>query len=176
MKKRSLIAASLGLASLCALLPLQALAQAFPSKPIRIIVPFTPGSATDTMGRIISERLSVALGQPVTIENRAGAGGTIGMNVVAKAPPDGYTLGVISSGHVVNPVLYASIPYDTLKDFAGVAPLASLIWSLRPKPSLAPLTTQRQAWAVALTSALKNSAWLPALMPCMCPSEAHLNR
>jgi tripartite-type tricarboxylate transporter receptor subunit TctC len=88
------------------------------------------------MGRIISERLSVALGQPVTIENRAGAGGTIGMNVVAKAPPDGYTLGVISSGHVVNPVLYASIPYDTLKDFAGVSPLASLPSALVVAPSL----------------------------------------
>ena len=136
MKKRSLIAASLSLASLCSLLPVQGLAQAFPSKPIRIIVPFTPGSATDTMGRIISERLSVALGQPVTIENRAGAGGTIGMNVVAKAPPDGYTLGVISSGHVVNPVLYASIPYDTLKDFAGVSPLASLPSALVVAPSL----------------------------------------
>ncbi|WP_353141091.1 tripartite tricarboxylate transporter substrate binding protein [Limnohabitans sp.] len=136
MKKRLLIAASLGLASLCTLLPVQGLAQTYPSKPIRIIVPFTPGSVTDTMGRIISERLSVALGQPVTIENRAGAGGTIGMNVVAKAPPDGYTLGVISSGHVVNPVLYASIPYDTLKDFAGVAPLASLPSALVVAPSL----------------------------------------
>ena len=136
MKKRSLIAASLSLASLCTLLPIEGLAQAFPSKPIRIIVPFKPSSATDTMGRIISERLSVALGQPVTIENRAGAGGTIGMNVVAKAPPDGYTLGVISSGHVVNPVLYASIPYDTLKDFAGVSPLASLPSALVVAPSL----------------------------------------
>lgn len=136
MKRRLLISASLGAATLAALPYRHALAQSFPSKPIRIIVPFTPGSATDTMARPIAERLSAALGQPVTIENRAGAGGTIGMNVVAKAPPDGYTLGVISTGHVVNPVLYANIPYDTLKDFAGVAPLASLPSALVVSPTL----------------------------------------
>ena len=136
MKRRLLMSASLGAATLAALPYRHALSQSFPSKPIRIIVPFTPGSATDTMARPIAERLSAALGQPVTIENRAGAGGTIGMNVVAKAPPDGYTLGVISTGHVVNPVLYASIPYDTLKDFAAVAPLASLPSALVVSPTL----------------------------------------
>lgn len=136
MKRRSLVCHSLCAAALAALPCSHVLAQTFPSKPIRIIVPFTPGSATDTMARPIAERLSAALGQPVTIENRAGAGGTIGMNVVAKAPPDGYTLGVISVGHVVNPVLYANIPYDTLKDFAGVAPLASLPSALVVSPAL----------------------------------------
>jgi tripartite-type tricarboxylate transporter receptor subunit TctC len=99
-------------------------AQPFPSKPIRIIVPFTPGSATDTMARPVADKLSSALGQQVLVENRPGAGGTIGIGALAKSPPDGYTLAVISTGHVVNPVLYASLPYDTLKDFSGVAPLA----------------------------------------------------
>src|SRR5436190_15616823 len=113
-----------------------ALAQPFPNKPIRIIVPFTPGSATDTMARPIADRLGAALGQPVTVENRPGAGGTIGINALAKSPPDGYTLAVVSTGHVVNPVLYASLPYDTLKDFAGVAPLASLPSVLVVAPSL----------------------------------------
>jgi tripartite-type tricarboxylate transporter receptor subunit TctC len=113
-----------------------ALAQPFPSKPIRIIVPFTPGSATDTMARPIADRLSAALGQPVTVENRPGAGGTIGIGALAKSPPDGYTLAVVSTGHVVNPVLYASLPYDTLKDFAGVAPLAGLPSVLVVAPSL----------------------------------------
>jgi tripartite-type tricarboxylate transporter receptor subunit TctC len=136
MKRRSLLSASCGAAALTAFPYHLAFGQAFPSRPIRIIVPFTPGSATDTMARPIAERLSAALGQPVTVENRAGAGGTIGMNVVAKAPPDGYTLGVISTGHVVNPVLYANIPYDTLKDFAAVAPLASLPSALVVSPSL----------------------------------------
>ena len=136
MQRRSLIGASLVGAGL-AVLPLRsARAQSFPAKPIRIIVPFTPGSATDTMSRPVAERLAAVFGQPVTIENRAGAGGTIGMNVVAKAPADGYTLGVISTGHVVNPVLYANLPFDTLKDFAGVAPLASLPSVLVVSPSL----------------------------------------
>ena len=90
-------------------------AQPFPQKPIRIIVPFTPGSATDTMARPIADRLGAVLGQPVTVENRPGAGGTIGIGALAKSAPDGYTLAVVSTGHVVNPVLYASLTYDTLK-------------------------------------------------------------
>ena len=119
-----------------------ALAQAFPSKPIRIIVPFTPGSATDTMARPIADRLGAAFGQPVTVENRPGAGGTIGIGALAKSPPDGYTLAVVSTGHVVNPVLYASLPYDTLKDFAGVAPLASLPSVLVVAPALGARTVK----------------------------------
>lgn len=113
-----------------------ALAQPFPSKPIRIIVPFTPGSATDTMARPVADKLSTALGQQVVVENRPGAGGTIGIAALAKSPPDGYTLGVVSTGHVVNPVLYANLPYDTLKDFSGVAPLAGLPSVLVVSPAL----------------------------------------
>ena len=124
------------LAAIFALAPLTAAAQAFPAKPIRIIVPFTPGSATDTIARPIAERLSAALGQPVLVENRPGAGGTIGIGVLAKSPPDGYTLGVVSTGHVVNPVLYASLPYDTLRDFSGVAPLAGQPSVLVVSPAL----------------------------------------
>ena len=124
------------LAAIVALAPLTAAAQAFPSKPIRIIVPFTPGSATDTIARPIAEKLSAALGQPVLVENRPGAGGTIGIGVLAKSAPDGYTLGVVSTGHVVNPVLYSSLPYDTLKDFSGVAPLAGQPSVLVVSPAL----------------------------------------
>jgi tripartite-type tricarboxylate transporter receptor subunit TctC len=103
-----------------------ALAQGFPSKPIRMIVPFTPGSATDIMGRTAGDRVAANIGQPVIVENRPGAGGTIGTGQVAKAPPDGYTLVVVSSGHVTNPVLYGDrITYE-LKDLAGVVPLGSL--------------------------------------------------
>src|SRR6267142_108820 len=112
------------------------LAQAFPSKPIRIIVPFTPGSATDTMARPIADRLGAALGQPVTVENRPGAGGTIGIAALAKSPADGYTLAVVSTGHVVNPVLYASLPYDTIKDLSGVAPIAGQPSVLVVSPAL----------------------------------------
>jgi tripartite-type tricarboxylate transporter receptor subunit TctC len=109
------------LAAILALAPLAAAAQAFPSKAIRIIVPFTPGSATDTMARPVAEKLAAAFGQQVLVENRPGAGGTIGAGMLAKSPPDGYTLAVVSTGHVVNPVLYSSLPYDTLKDFSAVS-------------------------------------------------------
>src|SRR2546421_4650570 len=130
------------LSALFALVSSAAIAQPFPSKPIRVIVPFTPGSATDTMARPVADKLSGALGQPVIVENRPGAGGTIGIAALAKSPPDGYTLAVVSTGHVVNPVLYASLPYDTLNDFAGVAPLAGLPSVLGVSPALGARTVQ----------------------------------
>lgn len=103
-----------------------ALAQAYPNKPIRIVVPFTPGSATDIMARIVGEKLGTAWGQTVIVDNKPGAGGTVGSAFVAKSEPDGYTLLVVSTGHVVNPVLYPGLSYDTVGDFAGITPLASL--------------------------------------------------
>src|SRR4051812_28524992 len=124
------------LAALLALAPLACFAQPYPSKPIRIIVPFTPGSATDTMARPVADKLQQALGQPMVVENRPGAGGTIGAAVLAKSPPDGYTLAVVSTGHVVNHVLYANPGYDTLKDFAGVAPIAGQPCVLVVSPQL----------------------------------------
>ena len=111
-------------------------AQSWPAAPVRLVVPFTAGSATDIMARTVGEQLSRAFGQPVVVDNRPGAGGTIGAAMVAKAAPDGYTLLVVSTGHVVNPVLYPDLTYDTIKDFAGVAPLASLPSVLAVSPSL----------------------------------------
>ena len=108
----------------------------YPSKPIHIIVPFTAGSATDVAARLFGEKLTAAWGQPVVVENRPGAGGTLGIAQTAKADPDGYTLAVVSTGHVVNHVLYKDLPYDTLKDLSGVAPLASLPSVLVVPPSL----------------------------------------
>jgi tripartite-type tricarboxylate transporter receptor subunit TctC len=99
---------------------------AYPAKVIKIVVPFTAGSATDIMARIVGEKLSTSLGQSVVVENRPGAGGTLGASQVAKSEPDGYTLLVVSTGHVVNPALYANLNYDTLGDFAAVSPLAAL--------------------------------------------------
>jgi tripartite-type tricarboxylate transporter receptor subunit TctC len=98
----------------------------YPDHPIRFIVPFTAGSGTDIVARTVGENMSRTLGQPIIIENRPGAGGTVGAAVVAKSAPDGYTLLVHSAGHVANPAIYKELPYDTLKDFAGVTPLASL--------------------------------------------------
>jgi tripartite-type tricarboxylate transporter receptor subunit TctC len=93
---------------------------------IRLIVPFTPGSGTDIIGRLIGEKLGTVLGTPVIGKNRAGAGGTLGAAFVAKGAADGYTLLVHSAGHLVNPAIYPNLPYDTIKDFAGITPLASL--------------------------------------------------
>jgi tripartite-type tricarboxylate transporter receptor subunit TctC len=99
-------------------------AQGFPNKPVHVIISFTPGSSVDIVGRIVAQKLSERWGQPVVPENRAGAGGSIGSAVVAKAVPDGYTLLVNSNAHSVNPAIYAKLPYDTLKDFTEIAPLA----------------------------------------------------
>lgn len=113
-----------------------ALAQsAWPSKPIRMVVPFTAGSVTDIVGRTIAESMSKSLGQPVIIENRPGAGGTIGAAQVAKSEPDGHTILVHSSGHALNPALYPSLPYDTVKDLTGVTPLAAVPNVLVVSPS-----------------------------------------
>jgi tripartite-type tricarboxylate transporter receptor subunit TctC len=98
-------------------------AQGYPSKPVRLIISFTAGSSTDIVARIVMQKVSEYWGQPAVIENRAGAGGSIGSNVVATAAPDGYTLLVNSSAHAVNPAIYASLPYDTLKSFVDVVPL-----------------------------------------------------
>jgi len=101
-------------------------AQTWPSKPVRIIVPFTPGSGTDIIARTVTERLSPQVGQPIVIENRPGAGGTIGAAVVVKSEPDGYTLFVHSSSYTVTPSTYKDLPYDTLRDLTGVMPLGLL--------------------------------------------------
>jgi tripartite-type tricarboxylate transporter receptor subunit TctC len=103
-----------------------ALAQSWPSKPVRVIVPFTAGSATDIMARTVSQRLAEQLGQPFVVENRPGAGGTIGVAAVAKAEPDGYTVLVHSSSYTITPSTYPNAPYDTLRDLTGIMPLAFL--------------------------------------------------
>ena len=124
MKKRIFIASTALLAVAGAWA--QSPAGDYPNKIIKIVVPFTAGSATDIMARIVGERLGASMGQSIVVENRPGAGGTLGAAQVAKAEPDGYTLLVVSTGHVVNPTLYGNLPYDTIGDFAGVAPLAAL--------------------------------------------------
>jgi tripartite-type tricarboxylate transporter receptor subunit TctC len=108
-----------------ALLAFASLAMAqYPNKPVQVIISFTPGSATDIVGRIVAAKLAEYWGQPVVPENRSGAGGAIGSAVVAKAAPDGYTLLINSNAHSVNPVIYAKMPYETTKDFTDIAPLA----------------------------------------------------
>ena len=103
----------------------QARAAGYPERPIKIIVPFAPAGPTDIMARILSTHLGDAIGGTVIIENKAGAGGNIGIGAAAHAEPDGYTLLITSSAYVVNPGLYASIPYDLYKDFAPIAELGT---------------------------------------------------
>jgi tripartite-type tricarboxylate transporter receptor subunit TctC len=112
------------LAVLLGLFAIQAFAQTYPTKPVRLIIAFTPGSSTDIIGRAVAAKLQEMWGQPVVAENRTGAGGTIGSAAVLREAPDGYTLLANSSAHVANPSLYAKLPYDTMKDFANIAPLA----------------------------------------------------
>src|SRR5438093_3774339 len=108
-----------------AALAIQAFGQPYPNKPVHVIISFTPGSSTDIVGRIVIQKLTEIWGQPVVPENRAGAGGSIGSAAVAKATADGYTLLINSNAHSVNPAIYAKLPYDTLKDFTEIVPLAS---------------------------------------------------
>jgi tripartite-type tricarboxylate transporter receptor subunit TctC len=115
------------LAALVALVAsLAAQAQSFPTKPIKFIVPFTAGSGTDIIARTVGDVMSRNLGQPVIIENKPGAGGTIAAALVAKGDADGYTVLIHSSGHAVNPAIYPNLPYDTVKDLSGITTLASL--------------------------------------------------
>ena len=103
----------------------EASAQTYPARPVRLVVPFSPGGAADVPARIFVQRLSDVLGQQVVIENRPGAGSTIGADVAAKAPPDGYTLFMLSNTHFVSAALYKVLPYDSLNDFAPVSQITS---------------------------------------------------
>ena len=133
MLRRSLLALAVAATGL---LPL-AHAQSWPAKPIKVIVNFPPGGAADQLARIVSQPLSEALGQPVVIENRGGAGGNIGGDAVAKSPADGYTLLLSSGGMVsINPHLYARMPFDPAKDLRPVASIARIAVYLVTRPEL----------------------------------------
>lgn len=122
--------------TMCAIAP-QAWAQTYPSKPIRLVIPFPPGGGTDLFGRVTAARLTQALGQQVIAENRSGAGGTIGTEIVAKSAPDGYTLLLGHTGTLaINPALYKKIPYDPLRDFLPISLVAYSPLVLVVHPSL----------------------------------------
>ena len=109
----------------------------YPSKPIRLVVPFTPGGVTDTSGRLIAEQLSKRLGQQVGIDNKSGASGNIGTQLVASAEPDGYTLLLAFDGTmVINPHVFEKVPFDTLKDFAPIGKIGDAVLILVAHPGL----------------------------------------
>jgi len=116
---------------------LEAPAEAYPSKPIRLVIPFAAGSATDAAGRILAQALSQRLGQSVVVDNRAGANGQIAAMLVAQSPADGYTLFMTTnSTHSANPHLYKSLPYDPVKDFEPIARVGTLAFMLVVNPEL----------------------------------------
>lgn len=118
-------------------------AQNYPAKPVRVIVAWPPGGANDIAGRIVAQKLTENTGQQFVIDNRAGASGILGSDVVAKSPADGYTILVHSATHISNPHLYGKLPYDTLKDFVGVSPLGRQVGMLVVHPSL-PVKTVKE--------------------------------
>jgi tripartite-type tricarboxylate transporter receptor subunit TctC len=127
-----------------------ALAQAWPNKPIRMVVPYTPGGYTDLMARTVGQKISEALGQPIIFENRPGANAIIGTDVVAKAAPDGYTFGTVIAAHAVNATLNPKLPYDTQKDFAyvslmSVAPLIIIANNALPANNIKELVALAKA-------------------------------
>ena len=111
----------------CALAAAASAADVYPAKPVRIVVPFPPGGPADALARTIGDKLQAAMGQPVVVDNRPGAGGNIGMELVAKSPPDGHTLALAPAGNLtVNPSLYRNVPYDVARDFAPVTVIAAV--------------------------------------------------
>ena len=124
-------------AAVFSIAPAPVLAQEYPVKPVRLVVPFTPGGTTDILGRLVAQKLTESLGRQVLVDNRPGAGGTIGVEIVAKSPADGYTLVM---GHIgtfgVNPTLYPKLPYDAVKDFQPITLFAMIPNLLSVNPSL----------------------------------------
>jgi tripartite-type tricarboxylate transporter receptor subunit TctC len=123
-------------AALAVLFSLAAAAQDYPSRPVRIVVPYSPGGFVDVPARLLAPRLAAALGKPFYVENKPGAGGTIGADAVAKSAPDGHTLLFAGTPHVINPWLYKGLPYDWLKDFAPVTLVARGPYALVVNPQL----------------------------------------
>ncbi|MGZ5138517.1 MAG: Bug family tripartite tricarboxylate transporter substrate binding protein [Burkholderiales bacterium] len=119
-----------------ACVPLWSAAQTYPLKPVRVVIPWPPGGSNDVVGRIVMQKLGESMGYQFIIDNRPGAAGSIGADVVAKAPPDGYTIMIHSTTHVGNAHLYKKLPYDTLKDFTGVGLLSGQPGALTVHPSL----------------------------------------
>jgi len=130
-------------------LSLQGFAQTYPSRPVRLVVPLSPGGFADVPARMLAPRLAAALGQPVVVENRPGAGGTIGAAEVARSAPDGHTLLFVATPFVIAAHLYRSLPYDTLRDFAPVALVGSGPYALVVNVQRLPVASVRELIAAA---------------------------
>jgi tripartite-type tricarboxylate transporter receptor subunit TctC len=136
MNHRHWISAVVFAAAACATTGVSLAQEKFPVRPVRLVVPFTPGGVLDVLGRSVGHKLGEMWGQPVVIENRSGAGGALGAATVAKATPDGYTLLITAAGFISGPALQPNLPYDPVKDFSGVASLGRNVIVLVVSPSL----------------------------------------
>ncbi|MBI2508919.1 MAG: tripartite tricarboxylate transporter substrate binding protein [Betaproteobacteria bacterium] len=125
-----------------------AAAQGYPAKPVRMIVPSTPGGSVDTLARLVAQKMTASLGQQVVVENRAGSGGVVGTDVAARSAPDGHTLLMAYGSHVINPTLYSNLPYDTVKDFVPVTQVAVQPLLVAVHPSL-PVKSVKELNALA---------------------------
>jgi tripartite-type tricarboxylate transporter receptor subunit TctC len=134
MRIRLQVVASLLCAAAALLLPTVQAADGYPSKTVRIVVPSAPGGSVDALGRLVAHKLSTSLGQQFVVENRSGSGGVVGTEIVAKAQPDGYTLLMAYHSHVINPMLYKKLPYDTVRDFMPITQVAvqPLLFNVHP--------------------------------------------
>jgi tripartite-type tricarboxylate transporter receptor subunit TctC len=146
MKRRGFVPAILLAGVICA----PAAAQNYPVKPVRLMVPFVAGGNTDIIARVVTPEMSKALGQQIVIENRGGAGSTIGTEVVAKSPADGYTLLMVSAAHVINPAMIKKLPYDSIKDFAPISVVADVPTAFAVHPHL-PVKNVKEFIALAKT-------------------------
>jgi tripartite-type tricarboxylate transporter receptor subunit TctC len=147
LKKQSFIL----LAASCLTLSTPVWAQSYPNKPVKLIVPFGPGGFTDVVARIVGQKLSTNLGQQFVIENKVGAGSTIGTDSVAKAAPDGYTLVMVSTTHVISPWIYKNMPYDPIKGFTAVSKLVDAPYILVVNPKV-PANNVKEFIALAKAS------------------------
>jgi len=111
-------------------------AQSYPTKPVRMIIPFAPGGNTDIIGRVFAPKFGAFLGQQVIVDNRGGAGGSIGTEIAAKSPPDGYTLLMVSASHTINPAMAKKLPYDSIRDFAPISVIADVPTAFAVHPAL----------------------------------------
>ncbi len=145
--KRGIFAIMAALLSLAFTAPV-VIAQNYPAKPVRVVIPWPPGGSNDITGRIVLQKVTENVGQQFIIDNRGGAAGTIGADMVAKSSPDGYVVMVHSTTHITNAHLYKKLPYDTLKDFTGVTALAKMVGVLVVHPSM-PVKSVKELIAVA---------------------------
>src|SRR5712675_1853940 len=133
--KRFVLASSMALAAFGHACP-DVHAQSYPNKPVRVIVPYAAGGAVDSLARVVAAKLQEGLGQPVVVENRAGAGGNTGADFVAKSPPDGYTILQNTNGQAISPAIFRSLPFDVVRDFIPVTQLVTSQLVLAASPKL----------------------------------------